>query len=472
VFSPVLYFYGPLIVLMCFIIFVLLSYLKIPKVVIMIFFGFTLQFFLPVDFITYSGVIRKTCFCFLLIRVVLCTNFETLKKNYVKIICLGILPFIGEFFSIFVLLYNIYGYDWQVSLIICFVVTPIGPSIIITIILQLFEEYGYDTKYKELFNIILITVPIEIIIPLTGYGLISNYIKSTEKLALDIAWFPLSIIISILIGVFFFVLIFLAVKLNNYFNNKPVYIALKQKLMKNRKIEPHLVPVFFGVFVLIVYGFVDSFKSPFGLISTLTVLAMMYFLTYVFPTKMLSFNAYFKYLWYIGQMLLFMFIGIIINIKYFKSDVGRSFTIAVVGFFGRIISNIITMSVETIVDKVRGREMNYKKIFEWYVLYTILTIPKATIQSVLAAQPMTDNLFDTDTNYFITNTGVLTIVVQNVLFIIPFILIKHIFLDRLAVVRDETTEEQIQIQQQQEEQQIHLHQLQQLQQVPLDSNEQ
>jgi len=251
--------------------------------------------------------------------------------------------------------------------------------------------------------------------------------------------------------------------------------------MENRKIEPHLEPVFFGVFVLIIYGAVDSFKSPFGLISTLTVLAMMYFLTYVFPTKMLTFNAYFKYLWYISQMMLFMFIGIIINIKYFKSDVGRSFTIAVVGFFGRIISNVITMSVETAIDKFRGKEIHYKKILEWYCLYTVLTIPKATIQSVLAAQPMTDNLFSTATNYFITNTGVLTIVVQNVLFIIPFVVIKHIFLDRLVVVKDEISmesEERIQqlqhleqIQQEQLQKMEQAHEQQQFEQVQLQSSD-
>lgn len=163
---------------------VIAVYLKLPPIIGFLLAGLGIQNILNPMFIKGAGFpfpspaseIKLLALIIVLMRAGLSIKFDEIKATAVPTFLLCLIPYMAEFFAWMFIGKEIFGWDIIDMGLWASVMAPLGPSVVISGLLQLIgngkKDYGYPTKQ------IVISTPIEAVIAIVMFGIFQNLEQS------------------------------------------------------------------------------------------------------------------------------------------------------------------------------------------------------------------------------------------------------------------------------------------------------
>ena len=322
----------------------LTSKIKLPKIVGMIIFGIligpsVLNIISP-SLIKISPILRKIALVIIITRAGLNLNIGKMKREEVLI---SFLPATLEMLAVMLFSFLLLDVSLLEGLLLGTVLAAVSPAVLVPRMIKLKDE-----GYEKVPNLILFGSSVDDVFVIVIFYVVLNMLKTNTFDLISIIQIPSSIILGIVLGV---LIGYLASKLFNKFKvNKYLKVLL---------------------ILIITMGLVFSEDYLFKVINVttlLSVLAMNIVINKKSPKEVKEVHDIYKYLWFVFEILLFVLVGISIDLKFAYSN---GFLPVLVLFIG-----LIFRSVGTILATLKSNYSLKEKLF------TVLAyLPKATVQA-------------------------------------------------------------------------------------------
>lgn len=333
----------------------LVSRLKLPPLIGMLFAGMLLGPYvldwLDADLLLVSQGIRTFALIIILLRAGLGIKKNQIKQVETIALKISSLPCILEGLTITALAYYLMNFSFAEAGMLGFIIAAVSPAVVVPSMLDLKEKrFGED---KQVPTLLLAGTSIDDVFAITLFTFFLGLGTSggDSSLVLDLAFIPFSIIVGVLGGA--------AIAYAAVFVFKEI---------KNKYVEKLLLLI--AVSILFV-----EWGEHVGIAALLGVMTIGFLLLEKIPEHTNHFNQSLAGLWVFLQILLFALVGAEVNIEVALEAGSIGLLIIILGLLGRSLGVwIATM----------GTPLNTKERIFCMIAYT----PKATVQAAIGAMPL------------------------------------------------------------------------------------
>ncbi|CAH2108469.1 unnamed protein product [Euphydryas editha] len=142
--------------------------------------------------------LRKIALVIILTRAGLGLDAGVLKKHYVAVLQLGLLPWIVECLAISVTTYFLLGLPWMWAFLLGSMIASVSPAVVVPCLFKL-RDSGYGVS-KGIPTLLLAAAAIDDSVSVAVFAIILNAMFSTGSLTFNIIKGPLSIVVGVALG--------------------------------------------------------------------------------------------------------------------------------------------------------------------------------------------------------------------------------------------------------------------------------
>lgn len=310
--------------------------------------------------INISAELRKIALVVILIRAGLGLCFDDFKKMGKQALLLSFVPASFEILAIYIfapIFLNISRVD---ALVLGSVIAAVSPAVIVPKMLEIKENnYGQRKKIPQLLLAGASVDDVYVIVLFTSFLTLA---KTGQFKYINLMQIP----VNILLGIFVAILL-----------SKIVYLFLKS--VENEALKTILLlSICLGL-----TGFESLFleftNNLFTFCSLLTVMVLAMFLNMKDFNLSNQLSKSFNGIWEFAQILLFVLVGISVNISYAFSNASTAILVLIFALILRMLG---------VYFSVLGSNLNLKERIFCMLSYT----PKATVQAAIGAIPLSEGL--------------------------------------------------------------------------------
>lgn len=332
--------------------------IKLPKIVGMILFGIligpNILNIISSKVINISSILRQIALIIIISRAGLNLNIKNIKEMGLNALLLSFIPATFEIIGIALLSYYLLSITFLEGLLLGSVLAAVSPAILVPKMINL-KEKGYE----KVPNILLVGSSLDDIYVIVLFYMFLNIIKTNKINYINIIQIPTSIILGAILGVLIGLFLY--------------YLLKKVKFNKYLSIFLLLTTTIFLVFS---ENYLFKVINVSTLISVLTI-----FITLTIKNKSFSkeINKKYNYLWFLFEILLFVLVGISVDINYALKEGLMPVLVIIIG--------LIIRSIGTYISLISS---NFKMKEKLFIISSY--IPKATVQASIGAIALNEGL--------------------------------------------------------------------------------
>lgn len=332
--------------------------IKLPKIVGMILFGIligpNILNIISSKVINISSILRQIALIIIISRAGLNLNIKNIKEMGLNALLLSFIPATFEIIGIALLSYYLLSITFLEGLLLGSVLAAVSPAILVPKMINL-KEKGYE----KVPNILLVGSSLDDIYVIVLFYMFLNIIKTNKINYINIIQIPTSIILGAILGVLIGLFLY--------------YLLKKVKFNKYLSIFLLLTTTIFLVFS---ENYLFKVINVSTLISVLTI-----FITLTIKNKLFSkeINKKYNYLWFLFEILLFVLVGISVDINYALKEGLMPVLVIIIG--------LIIRSIGTYISLISS---NFKMKEKLFIISSY--IPKATVQASIGAIALNEGL--------------------------------------------------------------------------------
>ncbi|XFA98843.1 cation:proton antiporter [Candidatus Izemoplasma sp. B36] len=332
--------------------------LKLPGLIAFIITGIVLGPFvldlIDPKLLSISADLREIALIVILLRAGLTLDLNDLKKVGRPAILLSFIPATIEILFIGFISPLLFGISSIEGFILGSIVAAVSPAVVVPRMIHFIEKkIGTD---KQIPQMILAGSSIDDIYCIVMFTIFVGIQQTNTFDTLSIVLFPVSIIISLLLGI--------AVGL--------IIIKVFKKIHMRDTIK--VLIIFALAFFFIVLE--DALKDYFTISGLLAVIAMAGSILKVYPVLAKRLTGKFSKIWVAAEIMLFVLVGAAVEITVLKTAGLLAVGLIAASLIFRMISVIICISKTNLNSKER-------------IFACIAYLPKATVQAAIGAIPLT-----------------------------------------------------------------------------------
>lgn len=327
--------------------------INLPSLVGMIFGGVLIAPLMSDVILEISGELRTFALVIILTRAGLSLDFDSLKKSSRVVILLSFLPALFEMAAFTIFAPMIFGISRLDGLLMGSVIAAVSPAVIVPRMINIKNE-GYGEN-KNITDVILTGVSVDDIFVLIVFSSIIGLKMGDSLSYMSALNIPISVITGILLGTIVGLIII------KFFEKFEVRDVVKIIILLSTS------------FLLLAIE--EILKDKVMISALLSIITIGVIINY--KNKSLAKDISFKYneLWVFAEILLFVLVGVSLDLDYALSEGFSSVFIILIALFFRIIGVFVCL-IKT--------DYSYKeKIF-----FVIAYIPKATVQASIGYIPL------------------------------------------------------------------------------------
>lgn len=334
----------------------LFELIKIPGILGMILAGILLGpngfSFISPDVLNFSTDLRSLALIIILIRVSFSIKRSEMNEVGAVSIKLGLIPLVIE--ALFISLFSFYilHMSYLIALMLGIIVASVSPAIIVPQMMDLKDKIKNSKRHIP--TILLTGATLDNILAITIFNvLVQIYSNKNENILSTLFKVPLGITFGVLLGIG---LGYLFVK---FFK--------KYHVRDTRKV------IVFFIIAILLFKIETVIHLPIS--GLLAIMAMGFIILEKYEILAHRLAQKFSKIWILAEIILFVLVGVEVNINSLLSIVPSGLIIITIGLFGRSLGILLCL---------RGSRLNRnEKIFS-----IISFIPKATVQAALGAIPL------------------------------------------------------------------------------------
>lgn len=327
--------------------------INLPSLVGMIFGGVLIAPLMSDVILEISGELRTFALVIILTRAGLSLDFESLKKSSRVVILLSFLPALFEMIAFTIFAPIIFGISRLDGLLMGSVIAAVSPAVIVPRMINIKNE-GYGEN-KNITDVILTGVSVDDIFVLIVFSSIIG-LKTGDSLSyMSVLNIPISVITGILLGIIVGVIII------KFFEKFEIRDVVKIMILLSTS------------FLLLAIE--EILKDKVMISALLSIITVGVIINY--KNKSLAKDISFKYneLWAFAEILLFVLVGVSLDLEYALSEGFSSVFIILIALFFRMIG-VLACLIKT--------DYSYKE----RIFFVIAYIPKATVQASIGYIPL------------------------------------------------------------------------------------
>lgn len=353
--------------------------LKLPNVLGMVIFGILLGSFagsfVPDSLWQIEPLLKSLALIIILLRAGLGISKATLKKAGLTAILMAFIPCLFEGSVLTVLFHHFFHFDWVVSGLTAFMLAAVSPAVIVPSMLDL-KERGFGKK-NEVPTIVLAGASVDDVFAITLYSIFLGLAVSGQvDIAKSLLSIPLAIILGVVPGLILGWLLVLYFRKNHD---------------RVRATEKSLI-LLTGAMLLVQIG--DWTHSA----ALLGVMTIGFILLEGAEEAAHELAAKMKKVWVFAEIILFVLIGLSVDVPTALDAGGRGLLVIFLGLFARSIGVIVS---------TLGSRLGWKERIFCVIAYT----PKATVQAALGSVALQNGIAEGET--------ILALAVMAILFTAP-----------------------------------------------------
>lgn len=353
--------------------------LKLPNVLGMVIFGILLGSSagtrVPPSLWQIEPLLKSMALIVILLRAGLGISKATLQKVGITAILMSFIPCLLEGGVLTLLFHRLFGFDWVVSGLTSFMLAAVSPAVIVPTMLDL-KERGYGKK-NEVPTVVLAGASVDDVFAITLYSVFLGLAVSGEvNIVKSLASIPLAIVLGVVPGIILGWLLVLYFRKNH---------------QRVRATEKTLV-LLTGAMLLVQLG--DWTHSA----ALLGVMTIGFVLLEGAEEAAHELGAKMKKVWIFAEIVLFVLIGMSVDIPTALDAGGRGLLVIFIGLIAR--------SAGVLIATFPSR-LTWKERFFCVIAYT----PKATVQAALGSVALQNGVAQGET--------ILALAVMAILFTAP-----------------------------------------------------
>ena len=328
------------IVLLLFIYFLPKAY--VPKLILYLLLGIIAsphQFhFVPDSLNLWGPFIRNFSLAIILLRSGFGLSLNDFKQQAKPLYLLSTLPALFEAGLIAISAYFFFDFALKPALLLAFMLAAVSPAVIVP---KMLDIIALNDERKKDAQRILAAASLDDVLSMTLFFLILN--GSGALSIQSVLLLPLKLILSVLLAR----------------TVSQILIWLK-------------FPRRFNLLLLILIAYLLQTNQTLYIIPLLSIIFIGIYVAETWPQNKTYYEYHLKKIWSFLEIILFFYVGTIINISIAKTEFLRGLMIISIGLLGRFIGVYLAT-----------HSLKSSKVF-----YLISTIPKATVQAGLASIPL------------------------------------------------------------------------------------
>lgn len=329
--------------------------IKLPQLIGMLFLGIiigpSVLNLLDDKILNISSELRRIALIIILTRAGLGLKFEDVKRAGLPVLLLSFLPATFEMIGITIFAPMVLGITHAEAFILGSVLAAVSPAVVVPKMLELMDK-KYGTN-KSIPQMIIAASSMDDIFAIVVFFLAVGIEMGEGFNAYSLIEIPVKIIFGILGGVGIGFLI------SKFFSNLKVNNIIKSIL---------LLSISF-----LLATFEDANFVPFSGYIAIMTMGMM--ISNFSNTESLGLSKVYSEMWIVAQILLFVLVGSIVDIKYAKDAGILAIILIFIGLLFRAVGSFISVST--------GNLNNKEKLFSVFSY-----LPKATVQAAIGGVPL------------------------------------------------------------------------------------
>jgi len=332
--------------------------INIPKIVGMIIFGILISpsilNLVSPSLINISDILRKIALVIIITRAGLNLSIKSIKEMGINALLISFIPATFEIIGVTIFSYLLLNISIVGGILLGTVLAAVSPAIVVPRMIKLKNK-----GYKEVSELVLVGSSIDDIYVIVLFYATLNVLKTNKFDIISIVQIPSSIILGILLGLVIGIVIYQLLKLlkfNNYIN----------------------LIVLFSLSILLVF----SEDILFNVVNVSTLISILsLFILINFKNKEISFKLEenYKHLWFFFEIILFVLVGVSVDIKYALSEGFMPVIVLLIGLTIRSLGTFIALTFTN---------FNFKE--KLFIIFSYL--PKATVQASIGGIALSEGL--------------------------------------------------------------------------------
>src|SRR5690625_2303695 len=332
--------------------------INIPKIVGMIIFGILISpsilNLVSPSLINISDILRKIALVIIITRAGLNLSIKSIKEMGINALLISFIPATFEIIGVTIFSYLLLNISIVGGILLGTVLAAVSPAIVVPRMIKLKNK-----GYKEVSELVLVGSSIDDIYVIVLFYTTLNVLKTNKFDIISIVQIPSSIILGILLGLVIGIVIYQLLKLlkfNNYIN----------------------LIVLFSLSILLVFS-EDILFNVVNVSTLISILSLFIFIN--FKNKEISFKLEenYKHLWFFFEIILFVLVGVSVDIKYALSEGFMPVIVLLIGLTIRSLGTFIALTFTN---------FNFKE--KLFIIFSYL--PKATIQASIGGIALSEGL--------------------------------------------------------------------------------
>src|SRR5690625_4019147 len=332
--------------------------INIPKIVGMIIFGILISpsilNLVSPSLINISDILRKIALVIIITRAGLNLSIKSIKEMGINALLISFIPATFEIIGVTIFSYLLLNISIVGGILLGTVLAAVSPAIVVPRMIKLKNK-----GYKEVSELVLVGSSIDDIYVIVLFYATLNVLKTNKFDIISIVQIPSSIILGILLGLVIGIVIYQLLKLlkfNNYIN----------------------LIVLFSLSILLVFS-EDILFNVVNVSTLISILSLFIFIN--FKNKEISFKLEenYKHLWFFFEIILFVLVGVSVDIKYALSEGFMPVIVLLIGLTIRSLGTFIALTFTN---------FNFKE--KLFIIFSYL--PKATVQASIGGIALSEGL--------------------------------------------------------------------------------
>lgn len=329
---------------------------KLPSVLGMTLWGVALSYFLrdkiPVSVWEISPFLRSLALIVILLRAGLGIEKNILKKVGGASVRMALVPCVFEGAAVILIARHALSFSWLEAGMLGFILAAVSPAVVVPSMLTL-KQRGYGEK-NQIPTLILAGASLDDVVAITAFTFFLNvYQGSSISYLYSFLSFPYAVIVGIILGLF-----------SGFFFAK----FFKKYFHRIRATEKMLLILGFSVLLIQVGTYLQ-------IASLLAIMVMGFVLLEKSELVAHELASKLGKVWVFAEIILFVFIGMAVNLTAALRGGLLGLFIVTVGIFARSLGVLIALW---------GPKFNLKEKLFCVISY----LPKATVQAALGAIPL------------------------------------------------------------------------------------
>lgn len=318
-----------------------------------------------------SSELRKLALVIILLRAGLGLNAQELKNIGIPALKMSCIPGVFEGLAIAFLASNLLNISFIEGGILGFIIAAVSPAVVVPAMLKLMQR----EEKREIGTLILAAASIDDVFAITICNIfISLYFSRSTSILLEIMNIPISILLGILLAY--------------------IFSRFLRFIFKYFKSSVERIILILGM-ALVLVGMEELLKVYINIASLIGVMALGFFVNNKLAREeKLELSRAYNEIWSVFQILLFVLIGMELDIKL----VGQYGYLAIL----IIVFGLVFRSLGVLISLI-GRDFSRREKIFIIASY----IPKATVQGAMAGVPLAMGVESGD---MILSIGILSII--------------------------------------------------------------